>query len=87
MLDVTLSLAAILTFLPLLGLIVLAIKLDTRGPALFRQHRTGQHGRIFEIYKFRSMTVLEDGAEIVQARAGDVRVTRVGRILRILSLD
>jgi putative colanic acid biosysnthesis UDP-glucose lipid carrier transferase len=86
-LDVALSLAAILIFLPLLGLIVLAIKLDSRGPALFRQHRTGRHGKIFEIYKFRSMTVLEDGADVVQARVGDVRITRVGRILRILSLD
>jgi putative colanic acid biosynthesis UDP-glucose lipid carrier transferase len=87
MLDVALAFAAILILLPLLGLIVLAIKLDTKGPALFRQHRTGRHGRIFEIYKFRSMTVLEDGAAVVQARAGDARITRVGRILRILSLD
>ena len=86
-LDLALSLAAILIVLPLLGLIVLAIKLDSRGPALFRQHRTGRHGKIFEIYKFRSMTVLEDGAAVVQARVGDVRITRVGRILRILSLD
>jgi undecaprenyl-phosphate glucose phosphotransferase len=86
-LDVALSLAAILIFLPLLGLIVLAIKFDSKGPALFRQHRTGRHGKIFEIYKFRSMTVLEDGADVVQARAGDVRITRVGRILRIFSLD
>ena len=87
MLDVALSLAAILLFLPLLGLIVLAIKLDSKGPALFRQHRTGRHGKIFEIYKFRSMTVLEDGAAVVQASPGDARVTRVGRALRILSLD
>ncbi len=81
------SLAAILICLPLLGLIVLAIKLDSAGPALFRQHRTGRHGRIFEIYKFRSMTVLEDGADVVQACAGDARITRIGKILRILSLD
>ncbi len=86
-LDLFLSLTAILMCLPLLGLIVLAIKLDSAGPALFRQHRTGRHGKIFEIYKFRSMTVLEDGADVVQARAGDVRITRVGKILRILSLD
>lgn len=86
-LDVTLSLAAILFLLPLLGLIVLAIKVDSRGPALFRQHRTGRHGKIFEIYKFRSMTVLEDGADVVQARVGDLRITRAGRVLRIFSLD
>ena len=86
-LDVILSLAAILLLLPLLGLIVLAIKLDSPGPALFRQHRTGRHGKIFEIYKFRSMTVLEDGAAVVQARVGDARITRIGRVLRILSLD
>jgi len=86
-LDVALSLAAIMTLLPLLGLIVLAIKLDTKGPTLFRQRRTGRHGKIFEIYKFRSMTVLENDAAVVQARAGDARITRVGRALRILSLD
>ena len=86
-LDVVVSLLTILICLPLLGLIILAIKLDSKGPALFRQHRTGRHGKIFEIYKFRSMTVLEDGADVVQARVGDVRITRVGRVLRILSLD
>ena len=86
-LDLILSLAAILICLPLLGFIAFAIKLDSKGPALFRQHRTGRHGKIFEIYKFRSMTVLEDGADVVQARAGDARITRVGRVLRILSLD
>ena len=86
-LDIALSLTAILLFLPLLGLIVLAIKLDSKGPALFRQHRTGRHGKIFEIFKFRSMSVLEDGVAVVQACAGDRRITRVGRILRVLSLD
>jgi putative colanic acid biosynthesis UDP-glucose lipid carrier transferase len=72
---------------PLLALIALAVTLDSRGPILFRQRRTGAHGEAFGIYKFRSMHVLEDGAAVVQARQGDARVTRVGRILRVLSLD
>ncbi|HEX4177674.1 MAG TPA: sugar transferase, partial [Rhizomicrobium sp.] len=64
-----------------------AIALDSRGPILFCQRRTGLNGRTFGIFKFRSMHVLEDGAEVIQASAHDVRITRVGRIIRKLSLD
>ena len=79
-----------------LGLVVLAlpaavisaaIMLDSPGPVIFRQRRKGFNGREFAIYKFRTMTVLEDGPTIRQARRDDARVTRIGRLLRAASLD
>lgn len=86
-LDVTAALSLALLLAPVLALISLAIAIDSRGPLLFRQRRTGLNGRTFGIFKFRSMRVLEDGAEVLQARAHDIRVTRVGRVIRKLSLD
>jgi putative colanic acid biosynthesis UDP-glucose lipid carrier transferase len=80
------SLILIGTF-PLLALVAVAIRLDSPGPILFRQQRLGFNGRSFLIYKFRTMTVLEDGLSAVQARAADDRVTRVGKWLRRTSLD
>ena len=76
---------------PLLALIAIAIKLDSRGPVLFTQRRSGRGGRIFKLYKFRSMhvgatvEVRPDGA-IVKSREDD-RITRVGRLIRRFSLD
>jgi exopolysaccharide biosynthesis polyprenyl glycosylphosphotransferase len=87
LLDMVLALLALGMLLPFMALIAAAIKLDSPGPVFFRQRRAGRHGRIFSIVKFRSMHVLEDGAQIVQARTGDARVTRVGRFLRRSSLD
>jgi putative colanic acid biosynthesis UDP-glucose lipid carrier transferase len=80
---------AFLTLLaaPVMLLIALAVKLTSRGPILFRQRRYGLHGEEIIIYKFRSMTVCEDGDVVVQAQRHDPRVTRVGRWLRALSLD
>ena len=73
--------------LPLFLVVALAIKLDSRGPVLFRQTRLGYRGQPFTIIKFRTMTVLENGDAIAQARQNDARVTRVGRFLRKSSLD
>jgi putative colanic acid biosysnthesis UDP-glucose lipid carrier transferase len=86
-LDVTLAFTLLLLALPLLALITLAIMADSRGPVLFAQRRAGLAGKSFAIFKFRSMHVLEDGADIVQAAPDDVRITRIGRFLRALSLD
>lgn len=77
----------LILLLPLLALVTIAIKLDSRGPVLFRQQRLGFNGRTFNICKFRTMSVLEDGLSAVQARAGDDRITRVGRWLRRTSVD
>jgi len=86
-LDVVLAALGLLVLSPLLFLLALAIRLDSTGPALFRQTRTGLNGKKFRIYKLRTMTVQEDGAVIQQATQGDPRVTRIGRILRKTSLD
>lgn len=85
--DVALSGAALLLFLPLLILIAVAIRWESEGQALFRQQRTGLNGRPFRIYKFRTMRVVEDGPNIEQAQRNDARVTRVGGLLRKLSFD
>lgn len=71
-----------------MGLIALAVKLDSPGPALFRQKRIGKDGRIFEMLKFRSMCLnAEHTGSGVYSEKGDRRVTRVGRFLRATSLD
>ncbi len=72
---------------PLLLIVAIAIKLDSKGPVLFRQQRTGFDGQKFPIYKFRSMSVMEDGPVVVQAARNDRRVTRVGALLRRSSVD
>jgi len=77
----------ILGFLPLGLLIALLIRIDSKGPALFRQQRIGFNGRPFLIVKFRTMHVLEDGGEVVQATRDDPRVTRIGHLLRQSGLD
>lgn len=86
-LDIAVASVAVLLLLPLFAMIATAIKLDSRGPVIFRQRRNGFGGREFTIYKFRSMTVMDDGAKVVQAQRNDKRVTRVGRFLRASSLD
>lgn len=77
----------IIGFIPLL-IVALIIKLESSGPALFKQKRLGLNGKEFEIYKFRSMVV---GAEVkgsgVYSMKGDPRVTKVGKIIRATSID
>lgn len=85
--DLVIGGALALLVLPLLPLIALAIKIDSPGPVLFRQRRRGRNKRIFEVLKFRTMTVLEDGRDIKQATRGDIRITRLGSFLRRSSLD
>jgi undecaprenyl-phosphate galactose phosphotransferase/putative colanic acid biosynthesis UDP-glucose lipid carrier transferase len=85
--DLTLGFLASVAFVLPAAVICTAIALDSPGPVLFRQRRKGFNGREFAIYKFRTMKVLEDGPTIVQARCNDPRVTRVGRLLRMTSLD
>ena len=85
--DVALAGTALIVFSPLLAIVAVAIKLDSPGPALFRQRRCGFNGKSFTIRKFRTMSVLEDGPNIVQARSADDRVTRLGKWLRRTSID
>jgi putative colanic acid biosynthesis UDP-glucose lipid carrier transferase len=85
--DIAAAASALVILSPFLLLVMLAIKLDSPGPLLFRQTRCGFNGRPFQIVKFRTMTVTENGALIEQARAADPRVTRVGKWLRRASVD
>ena len=77
----------LLLLAPLMLLAALLIKLDSSGPILFLQTRNGFNGGTFQIMKFRTMHVLENGAAIRQATRSDPRVTRVGRLLRRTSID
>lgn len=86
-LDLIVSAVALALLAPVFAVVALAIKLDSRGPVFFRQTRTGACGRLFDIVKFRSMHVLENGTAVEQARDGDPRTTRIGRYLRRYSID
>jgi putative colanic acid biosynthesis UDP-glucose lipid carrier transferase len=85
--DIAMSFCALMVFLPLLIAIAVLVRLESQGPALFRQRRTGLNGEIFTVFKFRTMTVAEDGEAIRQATRGDARVTPLGAVLRKFSLD
>jgi putative colanic acid biosynthesis UDP-glucose lipid carrier transferase len=85
--DVLFAAMAFTALLPLLAIVAVAIKLDSPGPILFRQRRCGFNGRCFQIRKFRTMSVLEDGPSITQAQFADKRVTRLGVWLRRSSID
>lgn len=85
--DIALAGASLIALAPVLVLVALFIRLDTSGPVMFRQSRLGFNGRAFKIYKFRTMSVMEDGRTITQATRNDSRVTRVGYWLRRSSID
>jgi Undecaprenyl-phosphate glucose phosphotransferase len=85
--DIAVSSTLLMLLAPLMILVALAVRLESRGPALFRQDRKGFAGRPFQIYKFRTMHVMENGVEIRQAERNDVRITRFGAVLRRTSID
>ena len=86
--DVAVSLVILLLAWPLIALAALAVKLESPGPALFRQRRVGRYGQPFELIKIRSMRLdAEVGGKAVWAQKDDPRVTRVGRVLRTLRID
>ncbi len=87
LIDIMAALAGLALASPLLLLVAVAIALESPGPILFWQTRLGFNGVPFRICKFRSMTVAEDGPDVQAAKRNDARVTRVGRIIRRLSLD
>ncbi|MCK8490953.1 MULTISPECIES: sugar transferase [Spirosoma] len=85
--DITVaSLVSVAILSWLIPLIAILIKMNSRGPAFFIQPRTGRSGRVFPCLKFRTMRY-EPGADFKQARFGDDRVTRIGKILRKTNLD
>ena len=85
--DLVLASVALLLLTPLLFAAALLIKLDSRGPVFFLQHRYGFNERPFRILKFRTMRTLEDGTQVSQATKQDPRVTRAGRWLRRWNID
>jgi undecaprenyl-phosphate galactose phosphotransferase/putative colanic acid biosynthesis UDP-glucose lipid carrier transferase len=85
--DLILASAALTLFMPLMILTTVAIKLDGRGPIIFRQNRKGFNGRQFVMFKFRTMVVQENGPAVAQATRDDPRVTPIGRLLRAASID
>jgi putative colanic acid biosynthesis UDP-glucose lipid carrier transferase len=85
--DIVLSVMILLLFLPLLLVIAVMVKASSPGPIIFKQRRYGLDGREIAVYKFRTMSVTEDGTEIRQASKSDNRITRIGGILRRASLD
>jgi putative colanic acid biosynthesis UDP-glucose lipid carrier transferase len=87
MMDVSISLIVLILFLPFLLIIALLIKVGSVGPVIFKQRRYGLDGQIIDVYKFRTMSVVEDGPLIQQATRGDSRITSIGRFLRRFSLD
>ena len=85
--DIGFSALVLLLLLPLLVLIALVVKLSSPGPIIFKQRRYGLDGREIAVYKFRTMHVTEDGAQIRQASKTDARITPVGAMLRRSSMD
>jgi sugar transferase (PEP-CTERM system associated) len=86
--DIVVSLSLVVLTAPLLALLMVLIRLDSKGPALYRQKRVGRNGKEFYVLKFRSMVVdAEERSGPTWAHKDDPRVTRVGRIIRKLRID
>jgi Undecaprenyl-phosphate glucose phosphotransferase len=85
--DLLIAVAALIMLTPMMILVAILIKLNSPGPVLFMQTRNGFNGRPFKIFKFRTMSVLEDGLVIRQATKSDPRTTRLGRVLRRSNID
>ncbi len=86
-LDVAGATFGLLFLAPFLLLVAMAIRLESKGPSLYKQRRTGLNGQVFTILKFRTMRVLETDHAVVQATRNDCRVTRIGGFLRRTSID
>ena len=94
--DLVVGITSLVLLLPLMALIAIAIRLDSPGPIIFRQQRVGENGRLFLMYKFRSMIQgaeelevkeLSEAGEVIHKHQDDPRVTRVGKFLRRTSMD
>lgn len=87
LLDIIGALVGLMVLSPLLVLVAVLIMMESPGSPIFRQRRSGYRGDTFVIYKFRTMRVVEDGPNVVQARRADHRVTLIGGLLRRTSVD
>jgi putative colanic acid biosynthesis UDP-glucose lipid carrier transferase len=85
--DIVVTLAGLAVIWPILLAVAIGVKLSSPGPVIFKQRRYGMDGREIFVYKFRSMTVTEDGGNVRQATRGDMRVTPFGAFIRKTSID
>jgi exopolysaccharide biosynthesis polyprenyl glycosylphosphotransferase len=85
--DLAVGAVALVLVAPLMAAVALAIKLDSPGPVFFVQTRRGYNKQLFRIIKFRTMTAIENGRRVAQAKARDCRVTRMGRWMRRYNVD
>ncbi len=85
--DIVLSLTILVLISPVLLVIACAVKLSSPGPVIFRQTRYGMDGKPIKVWKFRSMSVMENDDKVIQAKKNDARITKVGKFLRSTSLD
>ncbi|HCO1727002.1 TPA: exopolysaccharide biosynthesis polyprenyl glycosylphosphotransferase, partial [Escherichia coli] len=85
--DIIVSLSILIVISPVLLIIACAVKFTSPGPVIFRQIRYGMDGKSIKVWKFRSMTVMENDNNVTQATKHDLRVTKVGKFLRRTSLD
>jgi exopolysaccharide biosynthesis polyprenyl glycosylphosphotransferase len=87
LIDIAASLCLIVGLFPLLAVVAIAVKIDSPGPVFYRQKRVGIGGRVFEVYKFRSMIADAEADGPQFARPNDDRVTRIGRFIRKTRID
>jgi putative colanic acid biosynthesis UDP-glucose lipid carrier transferase len=85
--DIIFSIAILILIAPILFIVAIGVKLSSPGPILFKQKRYGLNGEEIIVYKFRSMTSLDNGENIVQAKKNDQRITTFGKIIRKTSID
>lgn len=85
--DWSIAFVALIILSPLFLIVAIAIKTDSEGPVFFRQKRLGKHGKVFLVYKFRSMTVNQPWKTNYKLYENDSRITRVGKFIRKTSID
>ena len=86
--DIVLSIIGLIILAPILFITSVAIKIDSKGPVIFKQDRIGKDGKVFKIYKFRSMVVgAEKKGSGVYSGKNDSRVTKIGKLIRVTSID
>ncbi|WP_163583784.1 exopolysaccharide biosynthesis polyprenyl glycosylphosphotransferase, partial [Klebsiella pneumoniae] len=85
--DIIVSSLILILISPVLFVIACIVKCTSPGPIIFRQIRYGMDGKPIKVWKFRSMTVMENDDKVIQATKNDVRITKVGKFLRSTSLD
>jgi len=85
--DILFSTVGLILFFPIFIIISICIKIETRGPILYKQDRVGKDGKIFKLYKFRSMFINSDKKGLITVGNNDVRITKVGKFIRRYKLD